>query len=181
MSPLTESAQRELLTLARRSIRDFLQTEKKNIQISKNSELQMRSGVFVTLRNGENLRGCIGIITPPGPLFETVQECAASAATSDPRFNPVTLSELEEIKIEISLLSTPEPLRDLSQIELGIHGLIISQEGRRGLLLPQVATENHWDRETFLAQTCRKAGLHLDAWRRGAEILLFSAFVFAEE
>lgn len=141
----------------------------------------MRSGVFVTLRNGEKLRGCIGIITPPGPLFETVQECAPSAATSDPRFNPVTLSELKEIGIEISVLSTPEPLRDRSQIELGIHGLIISQEGRRGLLLPQVATENHWDRETFLAQTCRKAGLPLDAWKTGAEIKIFTAFVFGEK
>ena len=83
--------------------------------------------------------------------------------------------------IEISVRSPPELLKDLNQIDVGVHGLIISREGRRGLLLPQVATENHWDRETFLAQTCRKAGLHLDAWRRGAEILLFSAFVFAEK
>jgi AmmeMemoRadiSam system protein A len=181
MYPLTEFTQKEILTLARRSVRDFLQTGKKNIQISKNLELQIRAGVFVTLRNGEKLRGCIGIITPPRPLFETVQECAISAATSDPRFNPVTLSELEEIRIEISLLSAPEPLKDLSQIELGNHGLIISQEGKRGLLLPQVATENHWDRETFLAQTCRKGGLPMDAWQRGAEIMSFRAFVFAEK
>lgn len=181
MSPLTESAQSELLTLARHFLRDFLLTNRKNIQSSEHPELQTRAGVFVTLHNREKLRGCIGIITPPGPLFETVQECAGSAATTDPRFNPVTASELGEIVIEISVLSPPKPLKDPSQIEVGVHGLIISQHGKRGLLLPQVATEHHWDQETFLAQTCRKAGLPLDAWKTGAEIMVFEAFVFAEK
>jgi AmmeMemoRadiSam system protein A len=181
MFQLTESAQRELFTLARWFLRDFLLTERKNIRTSENPELQTRSGVFVTLHNREKLRGCIGIINPLEPLFQTVQECAGSAATSDPRFSPITPSELEEIVIEISVLSPPEPLKDLNQIDVGVHGLIISQYGRRGLLLPQVATEQHWDRETFLAQTCRKAGLPLDAWQTGAEIKVFTAFVFAEK
>jgi AmmeMemoRadiSam system protein A len=180
MCPLSDSAQGELLTLVRRFLRDYLLTERKNILISENPELQTRSGAFVTLHNRENLRGCIGSLNPPGPIFETVQECAASAATADPRFKPVTPSELEEIVIEISVLSPPEPLKDLNQIEVGVHGLIISQHGRRGLLLPQVATEHHWNREMFLSQTCRKAGLPLDAWQKGAEVLVFTAFVFAE-
>jgi len=181
MYPLTESAQRELLILTRRFLLDFLLTGRKNIHTSENPELQTRSGVFVTLHYRKKLRGCIGILTAPGPLFETIQECAASAATADPRFTPIAPSELEEMAIEISVLSPPELLKDLNQIDVGVHGLIISQHGRRGLLLPQVATEYHWDRETFLAQTCRKAGLPLDAWQKGAEIMVFTAFVFAEK
>jgi AmmeMemoRadiSam system protein A len=181
MFQLSESAQRELFTLARQFLRDFLLTKRKNIRTSENPELQTRSGVFVTLHNREKLRGCIGVISPLEPLFETVQECAGSAAAADPRFSPITPSELEEIVIEISVLSPPELLKDLSQIDVGVHGLIISQHGRRGLLLPQVATEHHWDRETFLAQTCRKAGMPLDAWKSGAEIKVFTAFVFAEK
>ena len=181
MFPLTESAQKELLTLARQFIRDFLLTGRKNIQHSANPELQVRSGAFVTLHNGGKLRGCIGMVSPAEPLFETVQECAASAAAADPRFETVTLSELEQITIEISVLSPLEPVNDISRIEVGTHGLIISHHGRRGLLLPQVATEHQWDCEMFLEQTCRKAGLPLNAWRSGAEIMVFTAFVFGEK
>ena len=181
MFQLSESSQKELLTLARQFIRDFLLTGRKNIQTSVNPELQVRSGAFVTLHNREKLRGCIGMVSPAEPLFETVQECAASAAAADPRFDAVTLSELEQILIEISVLSPPEPVNDMSQIEVGVHGLMISHHGRRGLLLPQVATEYQWDRETFLEQTCRKAGLPRDAWHSGAEIMVFTAFVFGEK
>jgi len=181
MFQLSEYAQKELLTLARQSVRQFLLAGKKNIQNSVNPELQARLGAFVTLHNQRCLRGCIGMIGPASPLFETVQECAISAATLDSRFDSVSISELEEINIEISVLSTLVPVRDFAEIEVGVHGLIVSGQERRGLLLPQVATEHRWDRETFLQQTCRKAGLPLDAWQKGAKVMSFTAFVFSEK
>ncbi|MFN8006613.1 MAG: AmmeMemoRadiSam system protein A [Terriglobia bacterium] len=181
MFPLSESSQKELLSLARQSIREFLQTRRKTLRNSNNPELQSWAGVFVSLHRHGKLRGCIGVITASSPLLEVVQECAVSAATSDPRFEPLTLGELEESIIEISVLSPLEPIQDVGKINVGIHGLLVSQHGRRGLLLPQVATEQGWDGETFLAQTCRKAGLPMDAWHKGAEISIFTAAVFQEK
>lgn len=137
-------------------------------------------GAFTTLHLGGRLRGCIGFVEPLFPLYRTICETARAAAFEDPRFMPVTAEEAAQLEIEISVMS---PLRPIApeEVQVGVHGLLISKGSRRGLLLPQVATEWGWDRETFLAETCRKAGLPSDAWKTGATLEAFSAEVFGED
>ncbi len=140
-------------------------------------------GAFVTLRRREDhdLRGCVGLMRSARSLLETVAQMAVAAASEDGRFDPVAPSELSELTIEISALGPTHPIRP-EDVEVGRHGLLISCRGRRGVLLPQVPVEQGWDRETFLAHTCLKAGLPHDIWRRPeAEILGFRATVFGEE
>lgn len=138
-------------------------------------------GAFVTLRIGEYLRGCIGYVDPVHPLLQTIQEVAAKAALEDTRFPPVRREELEHIWIEISILSPPSRISAPSEIEIGRDGLLLEVGKRRGLLLPQVALEHQWDRETFLAQTARKAGLASEDWRdEGAIVSTFTADIFSE-
>jgi AmmeMemoRadiSam system protein A len=137
----------------------------------------------VTLRRRDDgeLRGCVGRMVSEDPLAETVAAMAVAAATEDGRFDPVTVAELPSLSIEISALG---PMREIrpEDVEVGVHGLMVRCGGRRGVLLPQVPVEHHWDRETFLAHICRKAGLALDAWRRpDCELLAFTAAVFGEE
>jgi AmmeMemoRadiSam system protein A len=108
-------------------------------------------------------------------------ECSIAAATEDPRFIPLTMEELPETDIEISVLSPIEEVKTIEDIQVGIHGLVIGHKGRRGLLLPQVPVEYGWDRKRFLEETCRKAGLPANAWQKGAKIESFTAFVFGEE
>jgi uncharacterized protein len=141
--------------------------------------LREKRGAFVTLHKDGKLRGCIGRIAAVTPLEETVREMARSAALDDPRFAPVAFEELEHLALEISVLS---PMRELApeEVTVGRHGLLVSYDGRRGLLLPQVAVHWRWSREMFLAQTCMKAGLPPDAWLRGARIEGFTAEVFGE-
>jgi AmmeMemoRadiSam system protein A len=137
-----------------------------------------RGGAFVTIHHRGELRGCIGHIEPDQLLVRVVAQCAASACSADPRFLPVAASELPDLDVELSLLGPLEPIAGPGEIEVGRHGLLVARDGRRGLLLPQVATEWKWDALTFLAQTCRKAGLPIDAWKRGAEVWRFEAEVF---
>jgi AmmeMemoRadiSam system protein A len=171
---LTEEEKRTLLEIARLAIASTLNKSKTLPLIKFQSEaLNNRSGVFVTLRIGEDLRGCIGYVEPLFPLAVATQEVAVKAAMEDPRFMPVTLPELDEIIIEISVLSPLSDLQDVEKIEIGKHGLVIDAGYRRGLLLPQVATEYHWDHIQFLQQTALKAGLPRDAWKR-KEIKLFT-------
>jgi AmmeMemoRadiSam system protein A len=125
------------------------------------------------------LRGCIGYVVAASPLYLAVIETAAAAAFEDPRFMPVNEAEEPHLQIEISVLSLLAPIPP-EKVEVGRHGLMISYHGRRGLLLPQVPVEWGWDRERFLSETCRKAGLPADAWRRGAAIEAFTAEVFSE-
>ena len=138
------------------------------------------AGAFVSLHHRGDLRGCIGQPEPPGSLGEVIVRCARAAALEDPRFTPVQPDELPALDVEVSVLTPPVPVADPSTIVVGRHGLIVSRDGRRGLLLPQVAVEWGWTREEFLAQTCRKAGLPLDAWRQGAEVFAFEAEIFSE-
>src|SRR5262249_21657913 len=126
------------------------------------------------------LRGCIGHIEADRPLAHVVAQCAVSACSTDPRFPPVSVRELNEIDIELSLLGPLEAITSPDQIEIGRHGLVVERDRHRGLLLPQVATEWKWDAPTFLAQTCRKAGLAPDAWKQGAAIWRFEAEVFGD-
>lgn len=138
------------------------------------------AGAFVTLRINGSLRGCIGYPDPLLPLIDVVERCAVSAAVSDPRFPPITLSEWESVELEISVLGPMEIVRDLSEIEVGRHGLVVEFGRRRGLLLPQVAIEWTWNASEFASQTCTKAGLPKDAWQKGARLYRFEAEVFAE-
>ena len=139
-------------------------------------------GAFVTIEKGGELRGCIGSLETDRPVGEVVTRVAAAAATEDPRFPPVRPSELGLIDLEISLLGPLEPVEppDASRVVVGRHGLVVERGLRRGLLLPQVAVEWEWDADTFLQQTCVKAGLPRDAWRTGARVFRFVAEVFGE-
>jgi AmmeMemoRadiSam system protein A len=137
-------------------------------------------GAFVTLHNHGELRGCIGHIEPTTPLGKVVPRCAVAAGTNDPRFPPITPTELDELDIEISVLAPLEPIAGPQDIDVGRHGLVVERDWQRGLLLPQVAVEWNWDAETFLAQTCHKAGLPRDAWKHGAKKWRFEAEVFSE-
>jgi len=142
--------------------------------------VRCRSGVFVTLRRDGALRGCIGNFTSEVPLYENVSEMACSAAFSDPRFSPVRAEELPSIDIEISVLTPMREIDDVNEIEVGRHGIYIQKGYARGVLLPQVATENNFDRETFLQHTCMKAGLEPDCWKEGARISIFEAEIFGD-
>jgi AmmeMemoRadiSam system protein B/AmmeMemoRadiSam system protein A len=179
---LTDEERRELLTLARASIEAALGVGKPPESRLRSQALDTECGAFVTLHKGGRLRGCIGYIRAAKPLRQTVAEMAVQAALHDPRFPAVEASEVPDLDIEISVLSPLETVDDASTIEVGKHGLIVQDAGHSGLLLPQVATEQGWDRETFLDHTCLKAGLPLGSWRReGVTILRFTAEVFGEE
>ena len=177
---LTPEQRTALLALARSAILECVCHPQGVATGTSDPALQAAGAAFVTLTRRGELRGCIGYVEAIKPLAEAVAHCAVSAATADPRFLPVTPDELPDLRIEISVLSTLRRIDQPSQIQVGEHGLHISQGGRRGLLLPQVATEFGWDRETFLRQTCLKAGLPGDAWRRGAEIRVFTVDHFSE-
>jgi AmmeMemoRadiSam system protein A len=169
-----------LLQLARNAIQTTVQKGRKLPVVESLSPLlREKRGVFVTLWMEGELRGCIGFPYPIKPLAEAVQEAAVSAALQDPRFNPVEVEELSHIEVEISVLTPPKPIEP-DQIQVGVHGLIVSRGNRSGLLLPQVAMEYHWDAETFLSQTCVKAGLPPDAWRDKINLFGFEAQVFSE-
>ena len=139
-----------------------------------------RAGVFVTLHIDGELRGCIGHIEADEPLPRSVARYAGAASSEDPRFAPVKAAELAQLEVEISLLGPMERAAGPADIEIGRHGLMIEMAHQRGLLLPQVASERQWDAATFLVQTCRKAGLAPDSWRRGATVWKFEAEVFGE-
>jgi AmmeMemoRadiSam system protein A len=137
-------------------------------------------GVFTTIHLYGVLRGCVGLVSAAKPLYRNVAETARSAAFEDARFSPVTRAEAANLAVHLSILSPLKPIT-ATEIEIGRHGLLISMAGRRGLLLPQVPAEHGWDRIAFLEQTCRKAGLPLDAWKRGANLEAFTAEVFGDQ
>ena len=180
---LNQEQRSQLLRIARESIQAMLDGRKPQFDMATlDDDLKRPSGAFVTLneRTGE-LRGCIGSIEARAPLAQAVSSSAINAAFRDPRFYPVTREELPNLHIEISVMSPIVPVSSVDEIEVGRDGLIISRGSRAGLLLPQVATEYGWDRETFLSQTCVKAGLPPDSWQSpGCRIEKFSAEVFGE-
>lgn len=178
---LNSEQQKFLLALARKTIIHYLRN-RQMIQVAiDDPELQEKKGAFVTLKVNGELRGCIGYPLPVKPLYQTVIDCAIAAATQDYRFLPLELSELDNLKIEISVLSLPQPVEKIEEIQVGKHGLIISKAHNKGLLLPQVPLEYNWDLETYLRHGCLKAGLDPDEWKRGVKIEIFSAQVFSEE
>ncbi|MFQ5817963.1 MAG: AmmeMemoRadiSam system protein A [Terriglobia bacterium] len=183
MSSLGREAERYLLGLARRTLEAHLRGEPLDLNALAprlpDPALAQPAGAFVTLHRRGCLRGCVGHIQPTKPLYLTVVDAALAAAFHDLRFPPLELAELPEVEIEISLLSPCFGIRP-EAVEVGRHGLIVSQDFYRGLLLPQVAVEQGWDRERFLEETCQKAGLAPDAWKKGARLEAFTADVFSE-
>jgi AmmeMemoRadiSam system protein A len=169
----------QLLRLAHESILSAL--EHREIPLDPTSaHFSEPRGVFTSLYLRGQLRGCVGYVLPVSPVYRAVADTARAAALEDTRFHPVTLPEARDLEIELSILSPPQPI-SAEAVEIGRHGLLITLAGRRGLLLPQVPTEHHWDRQTFLEQTCRKAALPLDAWQKGATIEAFTAEVFGDK
>jgi AmmeMemoRadiSam system protein A len=168
-----------LLGIARRAIEGYLRDRKVPGIEGATGKLAAPGAAFVTLTTNRRLRGCIGYTEPVAPLYRVVQECAVAAATEDPRFPPVSASELPSLRIEISVLTPLAPILP-EEVEVGRHGLMVTKGRMRGLLLPQVPVEMGWDREMFLDQTCVKAGLPPSAWRHGATLQGFTAEVFRE-
>jgi AmmeMemoRadiSam system protein A len=170
---------RELLRIAREAVAAALDQRKYEPEAVLERLFEPR-GAFTTLHLDGKLRGCVGYIYPVRPLLRTVAETAASAAFHDPRFLPLTREEFPGLEIEISVLSPLQPIA-AEDVEIGRHGLLVTYGSRRGLLLPQVPVEYGWDRETFLGETCHKAGLPPDAWQHGAILEGFTAEIFCEK
>ena len=177
---LDEAQRKGLLGIARRALEGYVGAGKIPPEEGAQGCLAAPGAAFVTLTKNGRLRGCIGYTEAVAPLYKLVQECAVAAATEDPRFPPVTPNELPSLRVEISVLTPLVPIRP-GEVEVGRHGLMVSQGRMRGLLLPQVPVEWGWDRETFLDQACVKAGLPPSAWRHGATLRAFTAEVFGEE
>ena len=178
---LTAKDKDTLLDIAKKAI--VAKVNNKDIpKLTGDSEtLQEKRGAFVTLKKRGQLRGCIGYIKPVKALGETVQEMAIAAAFHDPRFPSLTPDEVRDLTFEISVLSLLKRIKDINEIEVGKHGLYIVRGYKSGLLLPQVAVEYKWDRETFLKETCCKAGLPMQAWMdKETEIHIFSADYFGD-
>lgn len=179
---LTEEDRRYLLEIAHRSLIEAAAGRRYQPEGPHPDRLMVPAAAFVTLwqRDGA-LRGCIGQVEAVMPLVSSIARMAYSASQEDPRFPPVAPVEVPGLRVDISVLTSPEPL-DAEAVEVGTHGLIVEQGLRRGLLLPQVASERGWDSETFLDHTCLKAGLPRDAWRdRSTRILGFTAEVFGDD
>ena len=177
---LNESQKKRLLKIARESIETYLDKGKVAKFKEEDPLLTRKQGAFVTLTERGRLRGCIGSLIGEMPLHKTIAKMAVEAAFRDPRFSPLKKDELSKIHIEISVLSELRLTKDINKIEVGRDGILIRKGFYSGVLLPQVATEYHWDRNTFLEQTCYKAGLPRDAYKEGAEIYIFTAQVFGE-
>jgi len=193
---LTVKQRDTLLALARTSIATYLATKRIPTYEANDPILTRPSGVFVTLRKNSqpadgaenqglpsssvSLRGCTGRIQADYPLYRAVQESAVAAATADPRFPPLTPEELDELHIEISILSPSRRITDIRQIEIGRHGLLISGLGKRGVLLPQVPVAWGWNQEEFLERLCYKAGLPPDCWPDEATLYTFTTLEFEE-
>jgi len=178
---LDESERAAVLSLVQRAVEAYVR-EKRQIAPALDPGFPSRTaGVFVTLSRQGQLRGCIGVPEPDRPLPEILVHCAIAAATEDPRFSPVRPGELAQLDYEISLLSPLHEIRSPGEIHAGRHGLLIQSGTHRGLLLPQVAREHGWNRDQFLDQVCRKAGLPSGAWReKGSRIWIFTAEVFGK-
>lgn len=182
---LTREEGEKAVRLAREAIEHYLE-ERKIIQKRLGGVFSEKRGVFTTLTKHGNLRGCIGFPYPVKRLDEAIIESAIAAAVDDPRFEPVRLSEMDEIIVEVTVLTPPEKInakpKDLpNHVEIGRHGLIVKMGPFSGLLLPQVAVEYNMDSEEFLSETCMKAGLPPDCWLTGAEVYRFEGQIFKEK
>ncbi len=181
--PLTLEQKRTLMEIAKKTIHQYITSGTIPQFHITDPRLQEKEGAFVTLKEYGRLRGCIGHIIGDQPLYQTVRDMAIAAATQDPRFRPVTKDELDKLEIEISVLSRPRRIKNIDEIQLGKHGVIVSQGlFHKGIFLPQVATETGWNKEEFLSNLCaHKAGLPADAWKDPKTVIeIFTADVFSE-
>lgn len=184
MSRLLDDDRKTLLRIARNAVESSLSGRQPDLPDIRDGVMTEALGAFVSIHESSQLRklrGCVGNISPDKPLFRTVAHCAVAAATDDNRFEPITLAEIPDVDFEISVLDAPERVSNAAEIEVGTHGLIVGKGRHLGLLLPQVAAQYGWDAERFLAETCLKAGLNPEAWRRGADIYRFTAEIFGEK
>jgi AmmeMemoRadiSam system protein A len=177
---LTPQQRAELLRVARESV-SAATGQRPYAPTSDDPVLRQPGAAFVTLKKRGQLRGCIGMLEAREPLIECVANMARAAALEDYRFPQVEPAEVPELSIDISILSPAQRVKDVSEIQVGVHGLIVEDGPRRGLLLPQVAQEYGWTREEFLDQCCLKAGLPKGQWRKGAQVYSFCAEVFGDE
>jgi AmmeMemoRadiSam system protein A len=179
-SPLRKEEKKTLLDIARKAIVLIVREGRQLEVAAPQGALAVYSGAFVTLRRQRRLSGCIGRLSPRESLANVVAHCAAAAATEDPRFSRLLDDEVAEVEIEISVLSAVQRAQP-EDVEAGVHGLVITREGRRGVLLPQVAREHRWPVERFLEETCRKAGLDANAWKDPeTQVEIFTAETFSE-
>ncbi len=189
---LNQSQRRCLLQIARSALAAHLHKRPFTPLPPEDPDLWQQVGVFVTLwlQDGRTppahwplgyLRGCVGHIHSELPLYQAVVETAVDAATNDPRFPPLTVTEFNQIRLEISVLSPLLPVKQLEDFEIGKHGLLITNGIQRGLLLPQVATNRNWDREKFITAVCQKANLPHDIWPQSAKLYAFTTLEFAED
>lgn len=178
---MKKNEQKTLLQLARETIVAHICGQTLPAVEYPSLALQSHSGCFVTIKQKGQLRGCIGSFVAQQPLWQTVREMAVSAATRDPRFYPMKQSDLDDFHLEISVLSPLQQIQSIDEIRVGIHGLYLIKGNSHGVLLPQVATEYGWDRDTFLRHTCLKAGLPETAWQKDCTLYVFSAEVFGED
>lgn len=172
---------RQLLFIAREAVKATVSGVPLPLQEVKSEKLNGNFGCFVTLKMDGKLRGCIGNFISDKPLHKLVQQMAAAAATKDPRFYPMKKSDLENFSIEISVLSPLQKISAIEEIQVGTHGIYMERNVHRGVLLPQVATEQGWDRGTFIQQTALKAGMGRDDWKENTDIYIFTAEVFNED
>ncbi len=180
---LPSESQRKLMELSRLALENFVRGIKRQREEIDDPYLQSREyGAFVSLHKKEELRGCIGNCAPKARLFETVTEMTEAAASRDPRVKPVSKKELAEIRIDITVLSPLQPVGDPLALKIGQHGFYVASGDKRGVLLPQVATQYGWDIETFLEQTCLKAGLRKNAWKDSdTQMSGFTALIIEEQ
>jgi AmmeMemoRadiSam system protein A len=178
---LTDDEKRELLRIARATLKEFLSSGRIPPGAPHRASLTAPAAVFVSLHTGDDLRGCIGTGGDATPIYKAIQEMTIAAASRDPRFSPIEPSEVAKVVIEVSVLGEKTRVSGAAEIAVGTHGVIVAAHGRRGLLLPSVAVENGWDAAKLLAKTCEKAGLAADAWREdGAVIEVFATQTFDE-
>lgn len=180
---LNKGQRGKLLKLARSSIESYLKDGRKPQINESDPALLRQAGAFVTLRSQGRLRGCIGSLTAREPLYLTIRDMAVEAAASDPRFAPLGPDELEQVEIEISVLSPLKKVESADEIQLGVHGVLIRKGLNTGVFLPQVAEETGWSKDEFLSMLCsHKAGLSPYAWKeKSTEMYIFSAEVFSEK
>ena len=176
----TQAERKALLAFARESMTRAVTTQTAPLARGFGENLQQKRGVFVTLKEGGELRGCIGHTEPDTPLCRLVGTMAISAALADPRFRPVGSGELPEIDIEISVLTRLTEVHGAGDIVIGRDGVVLTKGDKSALFLPQVAVEQQWDRPTMLDNLCRKAGMDRACWREGARFATFQAIVFGE-
>lgn len=181
---LTSNEKKTLIKLAKDTLNLYIKTGKVPDALKSGYEITDRlkkdAEAFVTLREKDRLRGCIGVLGEDVPLYKAIMKSAISSATHDPRFNAVEEEELTDITIEISVLTPRRKIDDYKKIVIGTHGIVVEKNGCRALFLPQVAPEQGWDCETFLSECCEKAGLETDDWEEGCDIYTFRALVFDE-